>query len=71
MLAASLAPAWGVLAAESGRGVGEEVVGGQPVPDGKYPFMVSVQYGSFGSFQPPLRRHAAEPDQGAFGGPLL
>jgi secreted trypsin-like serine protease len=50
MLAASLAPAWGVLAAESGRGVGEEVVGGQPVPDGKYPFMVSVQYGSFGSF---------------------
>ena len=44
MLAASLAPAWGVLAAESGRGVGEEVVGGQPVPDGKYPFMASVQY---------------------------
>ncbi len=53
VLAASLAPVWqgSGSAAGPGGGVNEEIVGGKPVRDGKYPFMVSVQYRStFGGF---------------------
>jgi secreted trypsin-like serine protease len=43
----SVAPVARVAVAEK-RGAGAEVVGGQPVPDGKYPFMVSIRFAPSG-----------------------
>jgi secreted trypsin-like serine protease len=42
--------------ADAGRGAEEpQVVGGIPVPDGKYPFMTSIQVNT--SKRPPYKEH--------------